>query len=105
MRDIQEIRDQLGRNNPLTGDLNRIMEAVRRRMDGQFHGDPAEIEALRREVIDPFRSIELELSRELQVLIGKENIRSAADEEIPAGYKKLVEDYYKKLSDRPGPNN
>ena len=74
-------------------------------MDGQYNGDPAEIEALRREIIDPFRSIELELSRELQVLIGKENIRSAADEEIPAGYKKLVEDYYKKLSDRPGPNN
>ena len=105
LRDIQEIRDQLGRNNDLTGDLNRIMEAVRRRMDGRYNGDPAEIEALRREVIDPFRSIELELSRELQVLIGKENIRSAADEEIPAGYKKLVEEYYKKLSDGPGPNN
>ena len=106
LRDVQDIRDQLGRNNPLRGDLNRIMDAIRQRMEQHYPGDPAEIEALRREIIDPFRSIELELSRELQLLIGKENIRAAHDEEIPAGYKRLVEEYYKKLSNEgPGPNN
>ena len=40
------------------------------------------------------------LSRELQVLFAKENIRSAQEEEIPEGYKKLVEEYYKKLSNQ-----
>lgn len=79
------------------------MDAIRRRMDGHMPGDPAEIEALRREIIDPFRSIELELSKELQLLIGKENIRTAAEEEIPAEYKRLVEEYYKRLADERGP--
>jgi hypothetical protein len=61
-------------------------------------GDPKEIERLAQQIIDPFRSVELELSRALQLLMAKENIRSAQEEEIPEGYKKLVEEYYKKLS-------
>jgi len=62
--------------------------------------DPGQLDKLAQQVIDPFRSVELELSRELQVLLAKENIRSAQEEEIPEGYKKLVEEYYKKLSNQ-----
>ena len=40
----------------------------------------------------------MELSRALQILLSKENIRSAQEDEIPAGYQKFVEEYYKKLS-------
>jgi len=50
------------------------------------------------QILDPLRGIELELSRELQLLLAKENIRSAQEDEIPQGYQKLVEEYYKKLS-------
>ena len=31
--------------------------------------------------------------------MAKENIRSAQEDEIPAGYQKYVEEYYKKLSE------
>ena len=40
----------------------------------------------------------MELSRALQILLAKENIRSAQEDEIPTGYQKFVEEYYKKLS-------
>ena len=40
----------------------------------------------------------MELSKALQILLAKDNIRSAQEDEIPAGYQKLVEEYYKKLS-------
>ena len=50
------------------------------------------------QILDPLRGIELELSRNLQLLLAKENIRSAQEDEIPQGYQKLVEEYYKKLS-------
>ena len=73
------------------------MDAIRGRMEGQRPGSLAEIEALTRDIIDPFRSVELELSRELQVLIGRENIRAARDEEIPAGYKEEIEEYFRRL--------
>ena len=96
LQDVEDIRSLLGSGDPLEEDLNRIMNAIRRRMDGQ-PGQLAEIEALVSEIILPFRSVELELSRELQLLIGRENIRSAQEDEIPARYRRLVEEYYERL--------
>ncbi len=96
LQDVEDIRGLLGSDDPLADDLNRIMNAMRRRMDGQ-PGDLAEIEALVSDIILPFRSVELELSRELQLLIGRENIRSAQEDEIPARYRRLVEEYYERL--------
>ena len=96
LQDVEDIRSLLGSGDPLADDLNRIMNAMRRRMDGQ-PGDLAEIEALVSDIILPFRSVELELSRELQLLIGRENIRSAQEDEIPARYRRLVEEYYERL--------
>jgi len=61
-------------------------------------GDPQAIAKLANQVIEPFKGIEMELSRELQIMLAKENIRSAQEDEIPAGYQKFVEEYYKKLS-------
>jgi len=98
LREIQEIQSELGRNNPLASDLNRIAGDIRSLMRDPRLGDPQAIEKLAQQIIDPFKSVELELSRTLELLLAKENVRSAQEEEIPAGYKKLVEEYYKKLS-------
>ncbi len=40
--------------------------------------DPAEVQKLINQIIDPLKNIELELSRELQIMVGKDNVRSAA---------------------------
>ena len=61
-------------------------------------GDPSVIEKMAQQIIDPLKSVELDLSRALELLLAKENIRSAREDEIPQGYQKLVEEYYKKLS-------
>lgn len=98
LREIQDIRNQVGRDNPVAADLDRIMNAIRGEMRARNSGDPREIERLAQQIIDPFRSVELELSRALQLLTAKESIRSAQEEDIPTGYKKLVEEYYKGLS-------
>ena len=74
------------------------MNAMRIQMRNRNMGDPDEIERMAQEIIDPLRSVELELSRALQLLMAKENIRSAQEEDIPAAYRKLVEEYYKRLS-------
>jgi hypothetical protein len=44
--------------------------------------------------------LELALSRELQLLTAKDNIRSAREEDIPPAYKKYVEEYYTGLSNQ-----
>jgi hypothetical protein len=48
-------------------------------------------------IIDPLRMVELQLSRELQLMTEKDNIRAAQEEDVPAGYKKSTEDYFKAL--------
>ena len=53
---------------------------------------------LEQQVIDPFKGIEMEMSKALQILLAKDNIRAAREDEIPAAYQKLVEEYYKKLA-------
>jgi hypothetical protein len=40
----------------------------------------------------------MELSKALQILLAKDNIRSAQEDEIPEGYAKVLEEYYRKLS-------
>ena len=47
----------------------------------------------------------MELSKALTILMAKENIRSAQEDEIPADYQRFVEEYYKKLSNMNSTNS
>ena len=76
------------------------LSTVFTRSRGELARVPGIGDKLAQQIIDPFRTIELELSRTLELLLAKENIRSAQEEEIPEGYKKLVEEYYKRLSNQ-----
>jgi hypothetical protein len=97
LREIQGIRQGMGRDNPLVGDLDRAIRGLQNAIRSRTPGDPAEIERLAQQIIDPLRSVELELSRALQLIMAKDNIRSIQEDEIPSDYRKLVEEYYKKL--------
>lgn len=104
MRDIQDLRNALPANDPLRQQLDQIANAMRVQAQSKYPGDPAEIERLANQIVDPMKNVELELSRRLQIMMAKDNIRSAQEDEIPAGYRKLVEDYYKRLgSGKPQP--
>ena len=82
--------------------MSRELEGIANNIQGLIRdprlGDPQAIAKLADQIIEPFRGVEMELNRALQVLLAKESIRSAQEDEIPAGYQKPVEEYYKKLS-------
>jgi hypothetical protein len=98
LTDIRELQRLVGPNT----EEGRELQAIANNLQGLIRdprvGDPQAIARLADQIIEPFRGIEMELSRSLQILLAKENIRSAQEHEIPAGYQKLVEEYYKKLS-------
>ena len=96
--DLRDIQNGLGRNDPISRELDQVAGALQNAIRDPRVGDPRAIDRLASQIIDPLRGIELELSRNLQLLLSKENIRSAQEDEIPQGYQKLVEEYYKKLS-------
>jgi hypothetical protein len=98
LNDIRDLRRQLAANDPLQRDLQNIESNLQGLIGNPRVGDPEAIAKLANQVIEPFRGVEMELSRALQILLAKENIRSAQEDEIPASYQKAVEEYYKKLS-------
>jgi len=103
MRQLDEIRTALGPNDPMVRDLAQIAAAMRVQMGNKYPGDPAEIQKLAEQIIDPLKNLELELSRRLEIMTAKDNVRSAKEDDVPSNYQKLVYEYYKRLASGPKP--
>jgi hypothetical protein len=97
LTDLQGIRNGLPRNDPSIPDLDRAIQALQNLQRGGFNRDARDIEASLQGIIDPLRNVELQLSRELQIMVEKENVRSAKEEDTPTSYKKENERYYEAL--------
>jgi hypothetical protein len=98
LNDVRDLQRLLGPNSEYSRELEAIANNLQALIRDARVGDPQAIAKLANQIIEPFRGVEMELSRALQILLAKENIRSAQEDEIPADYRKSVEEYYKKLS-------
>jgi hypothetical protein len=63
-----------------------------------MEGEARTAAALKAQVIDPLRQVELELSRRLREQLGRSNLRLGDEGAAPARYRRSVEEYYKRLS-------
>ncbi len=97
--DAEELKRALGRNNDLARDLNRAVEELKRINPNAF-ADPSQLAALKSEVIDPLRQIEIELARRLQAKLGNNGAGAFGDGDAPDRYRKMIEEYYRRLSAR-----
>ncbi len=61
---------------------------------GRFKGDPAEIEKLAQQILNPLREAELELASHLEILVEKDKIRAALEDDTPAAFQNEVKAYY-----------
>jgi hypothetical protein len=101
LRELQDLRRQLGRNGgDLARDLDRAIQQLQQLSDNPYRDDMQTALRLKTEVIDPLREVEVELSRRLQAKLGKNNLRLADEGAAPERYRKLVDEYYKRLSNR-----
>lgn len=99
LADAEELKRALGRNSDLARDLNRAIEQLRRINPNAF-ADPAQLAALKNDVIDPLRQLEIELARRLQAKLGNNGPGSLGDGDAPDRYRKVIEEYYRRLSAR-----
>lgn len=99
LADAEDLKRALGRNSDLARDLNRAVEQLRRINPNAF-SDPAQLALLKSEVIDPLRQLEIELARRLQAKLGNNGPSSFGDGDAPDRYRKVIEDYYRRLSAR-----
>ena len=71
-----------------------------RRFNPNPFADAAQLALLKNEVIDPLRQLEIELARMLQAKLGNNGSGAFGDGDAPDRYRKMIEDYYRRLSAR-----
>jgi hypothetical protein len=98
LREAQELRRGMGTTGGAYGNLDRAIEELRRMADGRMQGTAQTAAALKSQVIDPLRQIEVELSRRLRDQLGRTNLRLGDEGSAPERYRRSVEEYYRRLS-------
>jgi len=96
----QELARQLRHRPDLSAQVEDILKRMKGMPTARMLADQAELARLKTSVIEGFRELELQLSRELNQIARKENIRLTKDDDIPKEYRKQVEDYYRALSEK-----
>jgi hypothetical protein len=98
LRDAEGVRQAVGGSSSGGRELGGAIEQLRRIADGRMEGEAQTAAALKAQVIDPLRQLELELSRRLREQLGRANLRAGDEGAAPERYRKSVEEYYRRLS-------
>ncbi len=100
LREGQELARQLRHRPDLSAQVDDILKRMKGMPPARMLADEGELIRLKTSVIEGFRQLELQLSRELNQIARKDNIRLTKDDDIPKEYRKQVEDYYRALADK-----
>ena len=97
--DLQALRNQvrqMGRGANLGEASENITQALNALQNGRgrFAGDPAEIEKLVQQILNPLREAEVDLAKHLEILVEKDKIRAALEDDTPAAFQNEVKAYY-----------
>jgi flagellar motor protein MotB len=97
LADAQRLRQQLAQEGRDVSDLDRAIEGMRRLTEARAYGDPLEFVKLQSAVVDDVKQFEFNLRKQI---LGeqKEKLFMSGSADVPEGFRKLVEDYYKALS-------
>ena len=98
LREAQDLRREWGTTGLGAGRLDEVIEELKRLADGRMEGDAATAAHVKEAVIEPLRQLELELSRHLQQMSGRTNLRLRDEGAAPEKYRRAVEEYYRRLS-------
>lgn len=89
----------LGRDSEMARELNRAIEQLKKINPNAFN-DPAQLAMLKNEVIEPLRQLEYLLAQRLQRRLGNNGAGALSDGDAPDRYRKMIEEYYRRLSQR-----
>jgi hypothetical protein len=97
LADARDLRRLLDRGSTQMENLDKVIESLRRAGDYQDYRNPEQIERLKT-AIDSMRKVEFDLARDLDRLNRSEKYFFSEDNKVPAGYQKLVDEYYKSIA-------
>lgn len=89
----------MGRNNPAATDVQQAIDALNGAASRVLNGvkiDVSEVTKLQ----DAVGSAEVAVSRQLDIIVAKDNVRSPQEDAAPDGTAKTVADYFKSLANQ-----
>ncbi|MGD8897033.1 MAG: hypothetical protein PVJ73_13430 [Acidobacteriota bacterium] len=95
--DARGIGTQLSEGGGTPADLREIERKLRQLERAETWGDPRGVEALVAETLEDLKMFEYALRRELEGT-DPEKLRLSGSDEVPEGWRPLVEEYYRSLS-------
>ena len=95
-REAQSLREGLQRQDLQVPDLQSIIERMKAYDSNKVYKDPRGLQELSA-LVEELKQFEYWLRRELEGMSKEELLLSGSDH-VPAGYRKLVEEYYRSLS-------
>jgi hypothetical protein len=102
--ELSELRRELQQEGVDVGDLDRVVAGLREFTRQREFGEPRGLDQLESEIIQGLKDFEFNLRK---TLLGDEGDRLflAGSDDVPKGYRELVEQYYRELSRRGGGGN
>ena len=96
----EALRRELQGQGRSTEELNDLIDQLRAIEGARAFNDPDELARLRSSVVQGFKEFEFSLRRQM---VGVEADRPAlgGNENVPAGYRDMVNEYFKSLSKKP----
>lgn len=100
--ELEQLKKSLEQNGLPGKDTDNIMQRLKS-VNPNSLMDPNQLAMLKNDVLSPLRQLELELARRLQDQLGSGMAGALGEGAAPERYKKMIEDYYKRLSERASP--
>jgi hypothetical protein len=91
------LRRELSRQGVETGELENLIQQLRALEGQRIYDDPEELARLQADVVERFKAFEFALRRQLGGAQADGPLLGGASE-VPAEFRKLVEEYYKSLA-------
>ncbi|HSG49676.1 MAG TPA: hypothetical protein VLA43_17775 [Longimicrobiales bacterium] len=102
LRDAGELRDALRGQGQETGDLEEAMDALRRLQDPEVLRDLPQVAVLQEAIRESLGRLEFSLRRDVRGDDAPATLGGA--EAVPDGFRRLVEEYYRRLARERGGN-
>ncbi len=97
-QDAEGLRNALNEQEIDAEELDAVIAAMRRLELARTYDDPEEVARLRKAIVEGLKSFEFRLRRELE---GESvPLFLSSDDEVPEGFRELVEEYYRELAKR-----
>ena len=94
---LRAVRDQLRRAGRPVEELQAVLDAMNRLEREGIWDNPAQVAGLNEEVLEMLKRLEFDLRREVEGEAERRATLTGSDE-VPPGYRELVEEYYKALA-------